>query len=79
MIEEKLFPNINKLYEDGETLTASIVDEELDLIECTYNYDNCVKINTEELTYITLNRKNLNTLRNLLSKADKYYREQESL
>jgi len=79
MIEEKLFPNINKLYEDGETLTAFIVDEELDLIECYFYGDGLVHLDIEQYSEIVLNKQNLNNLRNLLSKAEKFYREQESL
>lgn len=63
-----------KKNKDGEIVfTAQIVDAEIDTINCTFNYDNCVEINTENLTYITLTISNLLTLIDLIQQAEAKY------
>jgi hypothetical protein len=79
-IEKALFPEKDKLKENkASELTSIIVDEDLDPIKCYFYGDGLVHLDIEQYSEVVLNRKNLNTLRRLLSKADKYYREQESL
>lgn len=57
------------------TLTTKIYDEESDLLKCSFNNDNCVQINTEGYSYITLSIENLEKLKKLIEKAEKYYDE----
>lgn len=66
----------NKLLmdEDGG-LTANIIDEEGDPLECTFNHDNCVQIDTEKLGYIVLHNTTLEILSNLISDAEDIYDE----
>ena len=72
-LKEMLAPQADKLQTNGIIATATILDAELDEIECTFNNDMCVEINTEELKYITLTIENLYTLINLIEEADEYY------
>lgn len=57
-IEKVLFPESNILL----NYRMQIVDAELDPIDCKFNGDRCVEIDTEKLTYITLTRGNLQSL-----------------
>jgi hypothetical protein len=80
-LDEKFFgTEINKLIFTeckkfiGEiNVTAVIIDEELDPIECSFHYDGCVNINTEGLTYAILSIENLRTLIRLTNKAEAYF------
>lgn len=80
-IDEKFFgTEINKLIftDDKEfigeiNVTAVIVDEELDPIECSFHYDGCVHINTKDITYAILSIENLRTLIRLTNKAEAYF------
>ena len=78
-IEKELFPEKDKLKGNKDELTSIIVDEDLDPIKCYFYGDGLVHLDIEQYTEIVLNKQNLNTLQNLLSKAEKFYREQESL
>lgn len=71
---ERIYPNNGKLLVDEKgTINAVIVDEELDAIECKFNNDGCVEINTEEYSYLTLSRNNLIQLAKFIEQADKMY------
>jgi len=73
-LEKIMFPEHNKLIIDSEgTAKALIVDEELDTIECVFNNDNCVQLNTECYSYLTLSVDNLQQLIKLITKAEKHY------
>ena len=61
-IEKELYPNAGKLFKGIDDYTATIVDNELDPIECTFNGDNTVEMKVEGYTYINLTRDNLQTL-----------------
>jgi len=69
-IEKVLFPEKDKLVEIDEVQKALIVDAELDAIECTFNGDDCVELNTNRYTYITLTKENLQTLIDLIEEVD---------
>jgi len=70
-IEQLLHPDSNKLIKDKDgSFIASIVDVELDKIECEFHDDDCVKIDTNDYTYITLTRGNLYTLLEMIDDAD---------
>lgn len=58
---------------DDLDLTASIIDAEGDEINCSFNYDNCVEIDANNLSYITLTIDNLNELINLIEKTEEIY------
>jgi hypothetical protein len=76
-IEKVLYPKKNVLRTNKEgTIKTTIVDAELDGIECTFGNDNCVELNTDGYTYITLSVENLYMLINLIEKAEKKYDKQ---
>lgn len=72
IIEDVLFPLNGKLITNGDDVSAQIVDAELDVIECEFDGESCVILNTNNLLYVTLTQENLSTLKKLISKADKY-------
>ena len=74
-IEKELYPEKNLLKVEDGLITATIVDAELDGLDCSFLYDDCVEINTEGLAYIKLSIENLNTLKNLIKKAEIIYNE----
>jgi hypothetical protein len=55
--------------EDGNWF-AIIDDEELDFYKVEFNYDNCAKINFNELTHIVLNLDSIYRLALLLEEAE---------
>ena len=62
-IEDFISPDRNQIIEDVDgNLTMKIVDIELDVIDCDFEWDECVTINTEGFTYIKLSIENLKTL-----------------
>ena len=66
-IEKELFPESNVLIDNYR---MQIVDAELDPIECNFYGDGCVKIDTNELTYITLTRSNLQVLMDAIDEVE---------
>ena len=58
-LEKILYPNEGELVIDENYTTMRIVDAELDGIDCQFNGDNCVELNTKTYSYITLTEKNL--------------------
>ena len=73
-IEDVFLPERNILFSDAEgTLHTTILDQELDCIECTFQNDGGVEIDTTGLTYISLSVGNLRTLINLIKKSEKRY------
>jgi hypothetical protein len=78
-IEKALYPNvkIGKLKADKEgTLKATIIDAELDDIQCTFNYDGCVELDTDGYAFITLSIDNLYQLIALIEKSENKYEKQ---
>jgi hypothetical protein len=53
--------------------SANISDAEGDLIEVSFLGDGCATIDTKKLEYIALTRENLNSIINLLKKAEEYF------
>ena len=53
---QKVYDELDK---DNFHFKMNLLDEELDLIPCTFNGDECVTIDTEALTYIVLSEENL--------------------
>lgn len=72
-IEEELCPDNGKLIIKDGYASTTILDEELDPIHCGFNGDDCVNINTDELSYLVLSKSNLSTLLDLIDQADEYY------
>lgn len=64
---------MSKLKLKNDVLTTQIFDEESDVLNCVFNNDGCVEIKTKGYTYITLSLDNLETLKKLIIKAEKYY------
>tara|TARA_Y100000385_G_scaffold256660_1_gene283280 strand:+ start:366 stop:629 length:264 start_codon:yes stop_codon:yes gene_type:complete len=77
-IEDLLFPNNRKLIinKEEDCLETCIVDIEIDPIDCTFIGDGCIKINTEDLTYIMLDFNNLYDMLDLIDQADSYYEKE---
>jgi len=63
----------NKLIISKEQISASIIDEEGDKVECFFNYDGCIHIDTNKYTYLTLSYENLETMLKLTSEAECKY------
>jgi hypothetical protein len=76
-IKKMLCPKADILQINGDQASAVILDAELDEIECTFNYDMCVHINTSELSYITLTVENLYKLIDLIEEAEEFYENHE--
>ena len=74
-LEKLFFPESNKLIIEREQITAVIVDEELDPIDCIFNNDNCVELDTKDYTYLTLSRENLEQLINLIDASEAKYKQ----
>ena len=74
-IEDLFFPNNGKLVinKKEQTASACIVDAEIDPIECSFNNDECITLDTKELTYITLSVENLEKMLELIYEAGEYY------
>jgi hypothetical protein len=72
-IEDVLVPKRNKLVIDGNVISTTIVDCELDPYECTFGGANDVEINTEGYTHITLDINDLENLIQLIEEAELMY------
>lgn len=75
-IEDLFYPEHNQLIITDEDVTATIIDAEIDPIECKFNNDYCIELNTEELTYITLTVSNLERMIELIYEAQDHFKEQ---
>lgn len=64
--------NVLRLDKEG-TLKSMIIDAEIDPIDCTFNNDDCVQLDTDGYSYITLSIDNLYALIRLIEKAEKRY------
>ena len=53
--------------------STKIFDAELDELECEFNFDECVKIKTEKLSYITFSADQLRELIDLIEEAEEMY------
>lgn len=74
-IEKILLPNGNELIIKGESVTAKLLDAELDVFEVSFNYDMCAEINTENINYLTLTLDNLEMLQELTIQAELYFEQ----
>ena len=75
-IEDYLLPNRNTLLQDeGDYFYhTTILDAELDPVQCSFLGDDCVEIDTKDVTYLTLSIENLKELIQLIKKAEKKYK-----
>lgn len=74
-IEKILLPNGNEFIIKGDSLTAQLLDAELDVFEVSFNYDMCVEINTKNLNYLTLTLDNFEMLQELVIEAELYFNQ----
>lgn len=74
---EEIAPNRDELIVNGENLSATILDAELDPIKCSFDGDGCVRLDTEELSFIYLTPENLESLQNLIFEAEIYLKKKE--
>ena len=73
---ETVNPDLNKLKKDKEgTIKSKIVDIEHDLIDVSFDDDNCVRIDTEDYKYITLSIDMLYQLAEMIVDAERMYEE----
>ena len=74
--EDEICPSQGELLIDDDlNANAEILDEEMDVIKCSFNNDDCVEIDTSNYQYITLSYNNLETLMRLIIKAEKHYKK----
>jgi hypothetical protein len=66
-IEKELFPESNVLIDNYR---MQIVDAELDPVDCMFNGDGCVTINTDGLQWVTLSVENLQSLMDAIEEVD---------
>lgn len=59
--------------DENNHLSLTIVDAEGDEVNCDFNYDECVNINTDGLEYITLSKENLEELLTAINESERYY------
>ncbi len=72
---EEIAPNRDELIVNGENLNATILDSEWDPIKCSFDGDGCVRLDTEELSFIYLTPENLKVLQNLIFEAEIYFKK----
>ena len=73
-IEDVFCPDNNKLKRNKDgSISIKIVDAELDVIKCKFNFDDCVKIDTKDYTYLTLSRNNLYKIIDALVEAENIF------
>ena len=77
-IDKVVCSDCNVLNTETQTVTAQIVDVELDPLDCTFNGDGCVEIETKDYSYITLTRANLEVLKRLINEAEKHYLDKKT-
>ena len=56
-----------------DTVKAILLDAEGDELNCRFDYDECVNIDTSKLTYIRLTLANLRELTHLIERAEDYF------
>ena len=72
-IEKIILPENGKLIIKDKTASVKILDAELDILNCSFHYDECVRIETDKYSYITLTWENLENLMQLIGEAEYYY------
>lgn len=72
-IEKNLLPTSGSLIIEDEVATAKVFDAELDVLDCSFNNDDSVHINTDGFSFITLDSNNLELLSKLIFDAKEYY------
>lgn len=72
-IEKFLEPTEGELQiKEGGVYDAIILDAELDPLECTFVDDDCVEIDTTNLTHIMLTLDNLEQLKRLINEVEEH-------
>ena len=71
---EKMYPKHGELQVDDEGgLYTIVVDQEMDGFICKFNHDDGVEIDTDEYSYINLDRNTLILLAKLILEAEEIY------
>ena len=74
-IEKLLHPEAGVLNKLEESVTAVILDADLDAVELSFDYSQSVTIKTDGLKYICLSYENLKQLKKLLDESEIYFEE----
>jgi len=72
-IEKILHPTAWSIREEDGVLKATISDQELDGYECTFEGDECVKIDTSKVKYLVLDASALMDIADLVIEAEEIY------
>lgn len=75
-IEKELFPESGKLKIENGIAKATIIDLELDPIECVFMNDDSVQIDTHNYEFLCLDVAKLKELIGMIEDAKKYYDSQ---
>lgn len=78
-IEKALYPQANELVITEDSVSALILDEELDPINCSFNNDGCVELDISDYSYLTLSVSNLKRLIELIEQSESYYKSIEDV
>lgn len=74
-VDKLIKTKVGKLIKTKDSVTATIFDEELDHLNLTFQYDQCVRINTENYNFISLTYKNLFDMIELLEQSEKHFKK----
>jgi len=78
LFKKQIAPDEFKIREDEHgTLSTHFFDREMDVVECTFNYDECVNLNTEGLNHIVLTKEILQNLIDAIDETEEIYANQE--
>lgn len=69
--------NMKLIVDENGNITTKIVDMELDILDCSFNNDDCVEINTKNYSYIVLSKEHLYQLIQLIEDSEAMYESQE--
>lgn len=75
--ENDVFYDYEKLKIDNDRVTSVLIDIEGEEIDCSYEDDESVTIDTKNLSYIKLSIPNLVTLIQRLMEADEYFSDMD--
>lgn len=72
-IKKKLLPECGELLIDHENVTAKILDVELNVLNCEFNYSRTVSIDTKDYNNIVLDVEDLFKLIELIEDSEDYF------
>jgi hypothetical protein len=74
-IEKILCPKVGKLIKTKDSVSALILDADLDTVELSFDYTQSVTINTDGLKYICLTYENLYDMIDLIEKSERHFKK----